>query len=609
MSSPASSTWAGARLRRARTSGPLVLVPPGDAPPLPLPLGSLTIGHSRVCDIVVRAARVFARHATLLVEPTSATVETLLATAEIRVNDMPVRRATLTPGDVLSIGAASFRLEAQRSAPEAVDLERRADAPPWIDALERLHEWSRSGPLDRRGAMLGLLVERLGLAGAAIVTLGATGGIQVLSAWGEVVDLLRGSWVRDRLAAATRSWSPGFEVRAGDALAVVTGPGAAPVGLLARRVEGAWHPAILRLAARLFAHEHARVHGTEPLEREPADLAFPAGMMIGRAASMQRLYAEIRVVAEGAMPVVLVGETGVGKGVVARLLHDSSPRRHLPLRELDCSAPEDAFVAELAQLRPRGGRPSKGAMPGTLLLDEVGRLGPGAQGALMATLNELARNEPAASAPRVIASTHLDPQAALARSQIRSDLWYRLAGAVIAVPALRDRMEDLPLLFDHFLLAAAGPRRPSVSPEALHLLLAHDWPGNLRELRWEAQRAAARAAGTAAIGPEQLSPALHATTAGPVESDLRLADHLERVERRLLLEALHTTRGNLSRAARLLGITRPRIRRRMAALSVEWPPAAGESARARQHAASTRSLRGHHRGSAGGDRGHATPLL
>jgi DNA-binding NtrC family response regulator len=406
------------------------------------------------------------------------------------------------------------------------------------------------------------------------VTLDLERGISVLNAWGEIAELLRGGWVLERLQDfhAPMSSAPAFEVRGEVALAVAARPGGPPVALLARYRGGAGETEVLRLAVRFFAHEHSRAAASSLPERRPAELAFPPGTLVGRAAAMRHLYARIRGLTESNLPVVLLGETGTGKRSLARLLHDSGGRRGLPWVEVDLRSPAGGVAAALAPMSGRGRRKEARAAIGTLVLDGLDTLEPAGQSALIAALDELARDAAPGAPPRIVGITRAEPGAAAACGALRQDLWYRLAGAVVEVPPLRERAEDVPLLFDHFLVATAGPRRPAVSAEALRLLLAHDWPGNLRELRWEAERALAEKPGSQ-IEPRHLSSTVRdaATENEPATAELELATAFARVERRLIVAALQASRGNLSQAARRLGISRPRLRRRIAAFELARP--------------------------------------
>jgi DNA-binding NtrC family response regulator len=538
------------------------------------------------------------RHATLSVGEERVSIEILDATADVRINGVPVRRADLTPVDEILLGDARLRLERSREPAangvhpaaghfEAEDPGVGQDDPvDWMEVVERLHDWSRSGSLDKRGAMLGQLVEAFGLRGAALVQPRSGGGLAAVNAWGEVADLLRDPWVESVVAATVERGGIAAEA-VGDQAVVAMGRTAAESIALAVRTAGPAEELLrpLRLSLRFLAHElyRDRFRPTEEL-RGGRTLAFPPTMVVGRSPSIVRLYEEMRHVATHHLPVLLVGETGTGKGELARLLHGSGPRRESLLVAVDCAAPDDVLARRLSALLPPPGEQGKqraaAGTVGTVVLDELIALSLEQQARVVGVLKNVAGadgGESSALAPRFVATMDEEPEDAIAQGRLRRDLFYRLAGFVLRVPPLRERREDIPLLFDHFLSLEMGPRRPALAPAALAAIVEHRWEGNLRELRYEASRLALRVKG-ATIELADLSAALRAPRRpGAAEhgSGLVIAERFLAVERDLIARALDESGHRIGRAAEMLGISRSRLRRRMRLLG--FTPADGDA--------------------------------
>lgn len=325
-------------------------------------------------------------------------------------------------------------------------------------------------------------------------------------------------------------------------------------------------------------------------------LVFRAGYVVGRSPEMQRIYRELAVATAGPIPVLLVGETGVGKEHLARLLHDSSPRHGGPFLALNCAAiPADLLEAELFGVREgtaTGVRASRGcfreAHGGTLFLDEVGEMPSGMQAKLLRALQEK-EVRPVGGLPvpvdvRIVSATNADLERQRREGRFRDDLYYRLAGLLVRVPPLRERREDVPPLVRHFVrrFAAEVDRRiRGVSEAALDALVDAPWPGNVRQLEHEVRRLVYLAPEGGEIGPELLSPQVVAAEVaalgdsgdgltGDADSpaSLNLEEHTARLERRLIRLALHRTRGGIAPAARLLGISRNGLKMKCERLGV-----------------------------------------
>ncbi|MCG8460473.1 MAG: sigma-54 dependent transcriptional regulator, partial [Holophagales bacterium] len=306
-----------------------------------------------------------------------------------------------------------------------------------------------------------------------------------------------------------------------------------------------------------------------------------------------RLYAEMELLLTGDIPTLIAGETGVGKEWVARLLHGSSARSRGPFVALSCAAiPHELAEAELFGIGKGvatgvDARPGKllEADGGTLFLDEVGEMPRSLQAKLLRALQE--RRIPAVggySRPVdvwVLSATNADLERQAASGFFRPDLFFRLAGYRLSVPSLRQRPEDIPALVAHFLDAAcraAEKEIRGITERALADLVEHTWPGNVRELAHEVRALVYRCPPGEAIHGGSIR-CRSSLGSGPVESplgeDLDLERRVRQLEKELIEEALRRARGVRSRAARLLGISRNRLSRKMEQVEVRIGVEAG----------------------------------
>ncbi len=299
---------------------------------------------------------------------------------------------------------------------------------------------------------------------------------------------------------------------------------------------------------------------------------------------IERLLDTERRLADGEAPTVLIlGETGTGKELVARALHYGAARRAGPFVELNCGAlPAQLIEAELfghergafTDARERKVGLVETADNGTLFLDEIGEAEPSTQVRLLKLLEDkrfrrLGSVREQQVNVRIVSATHRSLEDLVKSGQFRADLFYRLRVVEIKVPPLRERGRDILLLADHFLqLQAQRYRRGAMhlAPDAEAALLRHRWPGNVRELRNVMEQAVLLGSGPA-VSARELSlielgpPAAPGAVVAPVGDDLDL--DLDRTERRLIEAALDRTDGNVSGAARLLGISRDTLRYRL----------------------------------------------
>ena len=306
------------------------------------------------------------------------------------------------------------------------------------------------------------------------------------------------------------------------------------------------------------------------------------GEMIGKSEKMQQVFAEIRVAATSDISVLIQGETGTGKELVAKSIHDNSPRKARPFVGVNCAAiPADLIESELfghehgaftGTIEQRIGYFEQ-ANPGTLFLDEIGDMPHTLQKKLLRVLEErefqrLGGESTISVDIRVLAATNQDLDNAIREGRFRPDLYYRLAAFPIGIPPLRERREDIPILAHHFLKKfAADAKKPmrTISDDALHVLMQHDFPGNVRELKHAIESAVLRET-TDQLQRESLPPYLvqeGSQTAISDPTDTTDILTLKETERRAIIQALKATKGNISEAARVLGISRNTLYRKM----------------------------------------------
>jgi len=304
--------------------------------------------------------------------------------------------------------------------------------------------------------------------------------------------------------------------------------------------------------------------------------------IVGKSRAMTHLFQLLETVAATNSTLLITGETGSGKEVVARAIHHNSPRRMHRFVALNCSAiPETLLEAELfghvrgaftGAIANRQGRLEQ-AHKGTLFLDEVGTMSPGLQMKLLRVLQEreferVGDSHTTKVDVRVIAATNNDLGRMVADGQFREDLFYRLNVIPVQLPSLRERKEDIPLLVQHFLerfAAEAVSARPplTVSQEAMRRLMAYAWPGNVRQLENAIERAFALSAGRTQIELSDLPPEVQQAQELALSSAITLpADGLDferfvgNIERELIQRSLERTGGNKGQAAKLLNLKR-----------------------------------------------------
>ncbi|MCS6952124.1 MAG: sigma-54 dependent transcriptional regulator [Bryobacterales bacterium] len=318
--------------------------------------------------------------------------------------------------------------------------------------------------------------------------------------------------------------------------------------------------------------------------REELAKRYTFDNVIGRSRAMQEIFATILRVAPTRATVLLAGESGVGKDLIARVIHYHSPRRDRPFVKINCTAiPENLMESELFGYEKGAftgavtSKPGKFELAdtGTVFLDEIGDVPPSIQVKLLRVLQEreferLGSNKTRHIDVRIIAATNQDLRAALEQGTFREDLYYRLNVVPINIPPLRERKEDIPFLAEHFVRKLApelGSRVETITEAAIQTLVSYDWPGNVRQLENVIERSLVLCSGTKLDASDiRLDPGERRKTAIPF---LPEGMTLEQYERALIREALERAGGNKSQAARLLGLTRNAFRYRLAQMGLE----------------------------------------
>jgi two-component system, NtrC family, response regulator HupR/HoxA len=299
--------------------------------------------------------------------------------------------------------------------------------------------------------------------------------------------------------------------------------------------------------------------------------------IIGSSAPMQALYATLDRVSRSEATVLIQGENGTGKELVARAIHNGSNRADRPFVVTNCSAFNDNLLDSELFGHKRGAftgaindKPGlfEIADNGTFFLDEIGDMSPSLQVKVLrvlqeGTFNRVGDTETRKVDVRIIAATNRDLRGMVAAGQYREDLYYRIHVINLVLPPLRDRPDDVPVLVDHFLerQRRGAPRAKTLSSSCVARLSAYPWPGNVRELENEIERLVVLSGDDGVIGEELLSPRIRQHSSGvavpPPQDDHRsLPAALESLERRMIVDALRRHQGNKTRASADLKVSR-----------------------------------------------------
>jgi DNA-binding NtrC family response regulator len=337
-------------------------------------------------------------------------------------------------------------------------------------------------------------------------------------------------------------------------------------------------------------HERLNLKGEVQRLRQKVDRKWGTGALVGSSQPMTRVRRLVERVADADAPVLIKGETGAGKEIVARALHEMSTRSEQPFLAVNCSALPGTLIESMIFGHERGAftgadRRVRGhlelAGQGTLLLDEIAEMPPELQAKLLRVLEDRRFRPLGAEAElplkaRVLAATHVDLEERIHERRFREDLYFRLNVVCIEVPSLSERLEDIPELLEGFMEDI--PRKLNFSSSALAWLQSRPWPGNVRELRNAVERLALLSdsdrieaealdeiVGMAALGSSAREVDILAKSI--LALPLRLGSKLDVIERAVLHHAIETCGGNKSAAARLVGVDRKALERKWDRLS------------------------------------------
>lgn len=318
---------------------------------------------------------------------------------------------------------------------------------------------------------------------------------------------------------------------------------------------------------------------------------------IGKSPAVRKILDNINNFGRSDATVLIIGETGTGKELVARAIHDASFRSNGPFVAINCTAiPENLVESEFFGIEAgtaTGVKQHIGyfeqADGGTLFIDEVGDMPLNSQAKLLRSLQEQTLRRVGGDREirvnvRVLAATNKDLKAEIKNARFREDLYYRLSVLELRIPPLRERREDIVLLVHHFVdkvQKRLGRKIGGIEPETLHVLEKYAWPGNVRELENEVERLVTLADEGEIITSEHLSPHFHEESLPDLLADdhppQSIKEAVDRLETRMIIRALKTAKGNKSEVARQLGLSRLGLQRKMERLRITYESIADES--------------------------------
>ncbi|MFH1278324.1 MAG: sigma-54 dependent transcriptional regulator [Candidatus Eisenbacteria bacterium] len=344
----------------------------------------------------------------------------------------------------------------------------------------------------------------------------------------------------------------------------------------------------LRGRVAAIARKRTDPAGAAAAERPPEGPVVFDDIVVGGSAGMQKVYETLPRVVGSSSTILIRGESGTGKELIARAIHRASPRKNGPFVEVNCAALVDSLLeSELFGIEKRvatGVDRREGkfetASGGTLFLDEVGDMSLATQAKVLRAMQErkierVGGREAVPVDVRIVAATNVDLEEAVREGRFREDLFYRLNVITIAIPPLRERIEDIPHFVEHFLgkfNRAFSRRIDGVDPAAMEALGRYSWPGNVRELENAMERAFLMSRDSVIRPedlPEKIGGAAPAARGGYLFTLPESSIRLEEVERDFIVQALERTGGNRTRAAKLLGLTRRILGYRMEKYKIE----------------------------------------
>lgn len=576
--------------------------------------GENSVGALPENDFAIDARGVSRRHAVIRWNDAGVAVRDTASKNGTLINGVRIEQGTIKVGDLICFGPALLRLEvtcvgdampdgdstAQRQIKQQRPRKKGATDTPtgdgadvserWFGALERIGDFLAGDRDVGVARSLEVLVSALSAAGAAFIEWDRSSDLRVVCHTagdfrppGEFDELLKTASPDQSKKGS--GWVVSSRVQDGDpplALAVATDGSpklhaVAVVGEFSqRRACGRFLELFLKLVLRSLPDAPA----SDPMQlRRPVrDLVFPDGYVVGRSERMMSVYHQLRHLLSGDLPVLITGETGVGKEFIARILHASSVRGAGPFVAVNCAAlPAGLLEAELFGIESgiaTGVNKREGKMQladgGVVFLDEIGDMSPALQAKLLRALQEEEVHPVGARRPmpldvRVVAATNMNLQERIGEGRFRSDLFYRIAGYTLNISPLRERRGDIAALVEFMMQRVAieiDKPISGISVKALRALVDAPWPGNVRELEHEVRRLVYLCPPDQPITVAMVSPAVLAEAAAAgaetldPESDLTLSRHVDDLERRLIALALTRTGGKRATAARLLGISR-----------------------------------------------------
>jgi DNA-binding NtrC family response regulator len=524
------------------------------------PRGTLAIGRDEDADVRVIDALASRAHARLHLGE-KLEIEDLGSANGTRLRDQPIppfQRIPVVPGDAIAIGTTLLVIQRQ----ERAITSRRIWPHGYFET--RLIEACAQAEA-AKGAFA---VMRLRVVGAKVeqtLALALRPGDVLASYAPDEYEILFVDTDREKAETRTKELVTGLEaarMTPSVGVAFFPGDGTSPQALVSRACE------------RLV----------------PEDSALPGAVpVVLESSAMQQLYAVVEKVARSTINVLIVGETGAGKEVLAQAIHRSSPRADQPLICVNCAALSDSLLeselfgyekgAFTGAIQARAGL-IEAAAAGTLFLDEIGEMSLSLQAKILRALETKQVLRVGATRPRTIdvrflAATNRDLEEEVAAKRFREDLYFRLNGITLAIPPLRERIDEIPSLAGLFLDRAAkhnGQPRPVLGPDIIARLQAYSWPGNIRELRNVMERALVLSA-TGQITAEHLpvektSRSLSGDAAALPAVGLTT---MAKLERQAIRDALVRCAGNQTRAAELLGMPRRTFCKRLREYNVLRP--------------------------------------
>jgi two-component system response regulator AtoC len=512
---------------------------------------SIVVGRSAPADIEIPDPGLSRQHARFTWDDHGIWVEDLKSTNGTKKNGERITRAKVAPGDEISVGPVMVSVHVMSS----VDDELRG-----FDGHDRFvaglaDEITRARTFQRP---LALLMVR-----------SATGNERHVSRWA--------NRLRARLRPVDRVGIYG------PSAVLVSLPEASPqaVQALVQELSGGDPP--LTCGAVTFPHDGGSVEEliaalrvAKRTDRRSSTTSVEIAAVVVKNPAMKQVMTTVKRLAQSTIGVLINGETGTGKEVIAREIHENGPRKKHPLRTINCAAIPGTLIESVLFGHEQGAftsadKSAKGifeqADGGTVLLDEIGELAASAQAALLRVLEtkkvtRVGGDKEIDVDVRVIAATHRDLEAMVEAGRFRQDLLYRLNTMTLRIPPLRERVDEIRPLAERFLKDAcrqAGTEVRTIDPQAMTALEAYAWPGNVRELRNAIERAVVLAEG-GTIRLTDLTDRIrggsraHAPEADSTDVPADYKDHVRKFEAELILRALHKHNGNQTEAARALGL-------------------------------------------------------